>query len=480
MGTPTLLQRDYSRGVKRDFPRDKMPSGSLWDCVDFIPDILGSPLRKRGGWSYASDALGAGSYVGAVAFADFTGGSKLVAINDAGTLYSVSLSNGAVTSEGSAVLPVAPMVVHRDVLVIPSSDGSANVKKYTSGAPADLAATAPDGMYAAVYKDRTVLANVSGNPQRVYFGPAGVPTGTWDTTNSFIDASFPVSALASMRNVIIVFGKARCERIRGSVPPPGSDMVREPLFDTGCIDARSVVTYGDNVIFANQEGIWLTDGSAPPENIAETSGFLSYWLSTMDAYTSSWTIAAGLHRGMYIICLMNGSSAVDTLAIDLDRRMMFRLANLKARMFARSAGIFEELYGALRATTRVASYSSMFEPADGVRNDADGTAVSPVFETTFYKDGPTVKRWHRAYLAYELTAPSTTSTLQLAYATAPEATSYTNLGTAFAESNAYTRARALMKFRARGVSFKLTQTAASADTRIHELQAEAHELEAGR
>jgi hypothetical protein len=56
-------------------------------------------------------------------------------------------------------VPISHPVLHRDVLVIPSPDGTLSVKKYVAagGAPADLDATAPAGMYATVYKDRTIL-----------------------------------------------------------------------------------------------------------------------------------------------------------------------------------------------------------------------------------------------------------------------------------------------------------------------------------
>jgi hypothetical protein len=40
---------------------DQMPAGSLWNLVDYIPNVIGAPLRKRGGWGYGSDALGAGA-----------------------------------------------------------------------------------------------------------------------------------------------------------------------------------------------------------------------------------------------------------------------------------------------------------------------------------------------------------------------------------------------------------------------------------
>src|SRR3990167_3720465 len=228
----------------QDLPRDALPKGAVWNLVDYIPNVIGSPLRKRGGWSHGSDALGAGTYVAAVAFADFTTGSEVVAINDASTLFSIDPATHAVTSIGAAVVPVSNPVLHRNVLVIPSSDGSANPKSYDSGGTLqDLSGTAPDGMHATVYKDRTVLARDSSNPQRVFFGPAGVPTGTWDTANSYIDASFPVNGLAAFRNAVLMFGNGRTEKIRGSTPPPSTDMEKVPLFSVGCIDARSIAYY---------------------------------------------------------------------------------------------------------------------------------------------------------------------------------------------------------------------------------------------
>jgi hypothetical protein len=63
-------------------------------------------------------------------------------------------------------------------------------------------------------------------------------------------------------------------------------MVREPLFDVGCIDARSIVPYGDNVIFANEQGIWMTDGADPREP-RRVAGLLSYWIDLLAATRDS-------------------------------------------------------------------------------------------------------------------------------------------------------------------------------------------------
>jgi hypothetical protein len=476
-----MLSRVYSAGIRRDGARDQLPAGAVWDLVDYVPNVLGAPLRKRGPWSYGSDALGSSSYAAACAYADFTTGAAAVAIDNAGIVYRVNPATGAVTSEGAAVVPISPPQLHRDVLVIPSPDGTTLPQKYLAagGAPAALAVTAPAGQYAAVYKDRTVLASVSGNEQRVYFGPGGAPTQAWDTTNSWIDASFPVVGLAAMRNVIVVFGAGRCERIRGNTPPPNTDMLREPLFDAGCIDARTIVPYGDNVIFANEQGIWLTDG-AVPENLSKSSGMLGYWTDLLADYTASWTLAAGLHRGHYVISIMNGSAFVDAIALNVDARSWFRISNLRTSMFARAHGTSEELYFAVRTDAHLGKLSTIFTPDDvDTSTDGDGNAILPVLETGFFKDTPTEKRWHNLYVDYQL-AGGSSPTLAIAYLTSPDATSYTTLSKALAQQTHVDRKRVPLRVRARGLAFRVTQTAASTDTRLHELEVEAHSLEGNR
>lgn len=479
MAAVTLLQRDYSRGMKRDSSRDQLPAGSLWNLVDWIPNAIGAPIRKRGGFEYGSAAFGAGSYAAASAFADFSSGSQLVGINDGATLFSIDPTSGIVTSKGAAGIPLSHPFLHRNLLVIPSADGVAGVYSYDgAAAPAPIAASAPPGLYGDVYKDRTVLGNILGQEQRLFFGPGGSPSGIWDQTNSYIDASFPLRGVKAMRNLILLFGRGHTERIIGTTPPPNTDMERQPLFDIGCLDARSIVASGDNVIFANEQGIWLTDGSIP-ENLCKSAGMLSYWIDTLANYAPTWTLAAGLHRGAYVISIMNGANFIDAISLDLTDRTWFRISNLTARMFARAIGTSEELYFALRDEARIGSLSSLYNPTDAVRNDADGTPVLPVLESSFFKDAPTMKRWHHAYLDFMLSQPSTGAKLELAYITSPEATAYTVIGNYLAQETV-DRKPLPLRFKARGLGIRIRQTAASADTRIHELEADVHALERSR
>jgi hypothetical protein len=184
----------------------------------------------------------------------------------------------------------APIVFHRD-RAIALSYGAAPTYWTGTGAKASIAA-APQASYGVVYKDMSVFANgkvgATDLPQRVWFSLEGDPL-SWDLNNSYIDASFPVRAVASLRNMVLVFGDGSAERVLGSSPPVVGDlgdMEHGLAFNVGCIDARSIAYYGDLAIFANGQGIWRTDGSVP-ENLTRSGHLRRYWLDLMANWTSA-------------------------------------------------------------------------------------------------------------------------------------------------------------------------------------------------
>lgn len=481
MASPRLLQDNFSLGMKRDVSRDSLPRGAVWNLVDYIPDILGAPLRKRGGWSYASDDISAtkatASYVNSVKYCEFSAATKIVVHDEDGELYTLTPGSLTVTDVGASLVVTQNPTFYRDIAII--TDGSNAPKKYDGSAIAALGATAPSGVkYSSSYKDFGVLARTSSNPNRVYFSDAGDPT-TWDTTTSFIDANFPVTALASLRNALLVFSTGHVERIRGSVPPPDTDMVRETILDTGVNDPWSIVVVEDMAIWANTQSVYLTDGASIVD-LTEKGGIKSYWRDTLASYTSSWRLSAGYYRGHYIVSIMNGSTFVDCLACHIESKRWFRLANVKAMAFTRSFGAADELYFGLRSAPRVGSLASVFNPTSSVKNDADSTAVAPVIEFPFFK-GQGEASWKWAYLKHDTRdASSDNPTQTISYITSPEATSYTAISTTLAESSAQTRPRVPLRFNSEGVGFKVAQSNASSDTRIYALLADVHGRESSR
>lgn len=474
--------------MRRDDSRENMPEGSCWNLVDYFPDELGAPLVKRGGWGHQSNDISAvvatASYVIAGAWAPFSAAAKNCAIDEDGRLVTVA-SNGTVTDVGAAVTPKAPLAFHRDTLIITDDDGTTAPKSYDGSTLGNLGGSPPAGVYSGVYKDRTVLAYTSAQKNRVFFSGAGNPA-SWDTTNSYIDADFPVSGIAPLRNALVVFSTAQVERIIGSTPPPGTDMSRQTLFQPGCIDARSIAFADDTCFFANPTGLYQTDGAAIVD-VTDKGGMKRYWQETFSAYTSAWTVAGMRIRNWYVLSIMNGSTFIDAFAVHVYKRVWIRLSNLKAVAGWSSVEAAPETFFGLRSAPRVGKLSSIFSPAAGVKNDADGTAVTPSMETPWFALGASPAPLRDLYVAYDLRDAATDNpTLTLSYLTSPEATSYTAVsdfggsGYTLSETTAFTRIRRNVRKSAYGVAAKLAQSNASADTRIYRLEADYHKREPTR
>lgn len=477
------LQGSFSRGIRKDNSRAQIPEGGLWNSVDYIPD-LDAPLTKRGGWSYASNDISAttatASYTVAGAYPPFSAGAKNCIFDEDGRLHTIA-SNGTVTAVGlsNASTPIAPLAFHREKLIITRGDGTTAPGYYDGSTLGSLGGSPPAGKFSEVFKDFALLAGTSAQPNRVQFSAPGDPTATWDSA-SYIDISNPFTGIATIQNAILCFSLEQVERIAGNYPPPTSDMTKAPLFRPGCVDARSIVKIDDTVIWASQEGIHMTDGASVVD-VTLRCGLLKHWRELMSGWASTWVVAAGRHRERWLILTVNdGTTFKDAFLIDPQSGVHFRLSNMKAVMFWNSIGTAPEIYWANRAAPRMNSGESMWNPASGVKNDADGTAVTPVVEFPWYKPTLGKQRWRQGFITYDMRdAASDNPTLTLAYTTTPESTSYTNVTqfdgtTAFvlAETSAYERAKRKFSLPAHGLGLKLTQTNASSLTRIWGIEAE--------
>ncbi len=477
------LLTDWSRGIVRDTPLGWIPDNALYDSVDFMLNKPGL-MYKRGGTSYAGPALSGATYATTVVYADFPSGSQLLSLGDDGHLYKVT--SGTTTDIGLVGLGYVPAlqapvlrVGGSSLLVIPSVDGTSAPKSYDGTTIATLGGSPPAGKYACVYKTRLVLGGNSANPNRIFFSPTPSITSTWDTTNSWIDADYAITGLASLSNAILIFSSGHTERIIGSTPPPGSDMDRAPIGSIGCSDARSIQVWNNNAIFANQMGVYLTNG-AGFLSLTREGGIETYWQSQLSGYNSStWSIAGGLIRGTYyIVSVMNGSTLVDTLVCNIPSRAWWRLSNIKARGFASSTGVAEELYYADRSTNRVVQMSSIFSPAAGNKNDANGSAVTPQAQFRLVGQGPFNKHFRDGRIGYDMRDAATDNpTLTVQVAPGLEATTFSTVPESpLAETTDQTRKRfALGKFD-QAVSIKVQQTNASSKTEIYSLEVDVDQM----
>ena len=490
MGRPIELQSNWSRGMKQDFPRVTMPAASSWNMVDLIPD-LGAPLRKRGGWAYASPNIAASAvtgatYIKAVSYVPFAAAAKLCCITDNNFLVTVA-STASATNVGAVFDTVQNPVLHDNLLIIPAADGTTKPKYYDGTTLGNLGGTPPAGKYAVVYNDRTVLGASSAEPQRAYFSLAANPAGTWDTTNSWVDFGQPITGFASLGGALLVFQQTQTSRIRGNTPPPGGDFIRDdPIFNVGCTDARSIATYGPYAVFANPLGVYRTNATSFPEELTKLSGLSLYWQDLMASYSSSWTIAGHIYKNYYFVSVMDGSTFKDAFAFDLSpgKYVAYRLSNLKSLCFDNAVTIGEELYFGLRSAAYLGKASTMFAPSQTVKNDGDGTAVTCTWETPMYGGSAFTKTWRSVYLTYDMRDEATDNpSLQVSYIKNPEdsytAVSAANNGIVYETSNVV-RGKVNIKVPSDIIALKVVQSNASANTRFYGVEADVHVREGSR
>ena len=484
MTETTPLWRD-ARGIYQDKGRDSVPSGFVWNLLDYVPDLSGAPLRGRGAWTARSTALASPS--NALIYATYEAGDKLMAVTTAGQLYEISISGAAAATAAPAVVPTLQNpFMHRDRVIIPAADGvtAARFVTFTTGwAVAAAPASALTGRYGVAWKDYVALGNSSVEPQRVSFSGAGDPTLAWETDFSLVDTSYPITGMAAQRTQILCFHNGSVERIRGTKPPasgatnPVGDLILDLLFDrAGCFDARSIAHWNDNVIFADARGIHVTDG-AIVRNMAAQGGVLRLWRTAMDGATS----VAGVVYGDYYICTVRSAAPPETFVCYIPGRQFHRFTNIDSAAYAYATADKERIFGTDSASSIVTEVTAAFEPNTTVLQiDADGTPVLPVLETAYWKNK--MGGWSRfldLFIAYETgsIADDGSAVLRLGVVGTPADASYETIGT-FRRSPDMVRRKLALRRRHLGLGVRVEQLLATRDTRLYAVDGNVYPEEA--
>lgn len=489
MASPIVLQSAFSRMVQ-DLSRYQLPRDAVWNMQDFIPGgTLNADLTKRGGWAYQGSAVASlassAAYVDHVVYANFTGGAQLVVITDNGKSVKMLPSEALISSSSNNP---RQSVLFDNLLILPDNDGTTAPQKYDGTTQAALGGSPPAGQYCAVYKSRLYLANSSANRERLW-ASAPLDPQTWDTTQGWVDVSYPITGLAALPNALMIFSADQTARIRGSNPPPGGDFATDdPIFNVGCTDARSICTYGPLAFFANPQGVFATNGTNIPEDLTSVCGVSTLWQSRLSGYSaSSWTLAGGIYRNLYWVTVMNGSTFVDCFVFDFVRKSCWRNTNFPFISFAQDTVGSEECYAALRTTDRVAKLSTVFSPSSTYKADGNGTAVTPLVELGAPWDMRSgKKRYKNLYLRYRMTDAASDNPILTVSQTAQLGGSptYTALSPTASETSSTTLEYATAKIPVRlskdFLAFKIAQSNASALTEIGAVLMDVRSKEPGR
>jgi hypothetical protein len=277
-------------------------------------------------------------------------------------------------------------------------------------------------------------------------------------------------------------------------------MVLEPFLpNVGCLDARSIAYWQQNVIFASPTGIYLTNGVSYVD-LTAAAQMKTYWQSIISGFTSSnWIVAAGIYRDHYIVSLYNGTTFVDCFCVSLLNQTMWRLTNLVGASFANVQALQQEkLYMAPRTLGRAAELSSLWSPGASVKRDGDNSVPTPIIETGSFRgwdrlhrrwiESMGIQKWRFAYLDYDLRdAASDNPTITLSYATTPTGSYTTMVGGAIPESTDYARARRSVHkatvgagTRSNMMEFKLAVNGPYASAKVYTLEGDFEPIDIGR
>lgn len=482
--TLVSLQKDWSAGSRQDKPRDQIPANAAWLLTDVVPDATlttgaGSPLRSRNGWVRTCTAMSstASATAAAVGFGNFSGtnSGRILGIDEDGRLYKWTPGNavaapdsdGASTLVGTAVVPQqAPINYRASVYILARGSTGYTYDGTTLGA---MSGSPPQAAFGCVFKDHLVVADDGTTDNRIWFASAGDPTD-WNTAadGQWLDASSSVYGIATFQNMILVFQDGLTERLRGDVIPGvlNSDMVREPLFPQGTTSAKSVCVTKDGVIFANSDGIFMTDG-LQVYDLTSLAGMGEYWKEIFRPASSNVSIAASLYKDWYVWSAATTPYFSGALNVKHNQFVLF--TNLKASMMLTTPTTAftnspPRLLMAEAANPNVTDIGVMLDAVSAYTDaDGDGTVIAPQVETRYYQGNelnPT--RWRTLYLTGGGDVPAGGTTIM--YSDTPHVDPATVLTSTHTLAGTPSRSRVHMGKVSRGFSFTITPAFSSGTT----------------
>lgn len=476
-------------GVVSDVAREQIPQGKTYRQFDWIPNN-GAPARKRGPWEYASAAVN-DRYVSGLGWFHALSTSipdHLVAVTDGGVVYAFyaldESDEGIVVGTTSDGSPMTQKPVYWEGnLILPRANGGCY---YYDGS--SVSSGVSNYKVAAAWGEFLVFGNAGGsdaNEVAWASGPASLISGSTASVGG------EIVSIVGFPHLVMVFGYSDTWGIFGDDPPPSGDMSQRMLYSgNGCMDGRSVCATSSWVIWANTSGIYMANGGDPVD-LTKRGGFSQRWRSLVNGFSlyQGWVATAGFGRGHYWITVWdNDNNLVTTALYDLDRQEWFEFQNISAACYAQRPGGIgtassfsgsEELFFGLRGQSRVGRLMPCWDTQGP--NDADGNAILPSIEFPFWTPGGVQSRFRRVFVAYDLsTSSDNTPSLELGFVVTPDETSYTTSDKLLGETSGREQRFSDVRRKADGVGLRLSQNAASDDTKLYRVDVEHHPLSGTR
>lgn len=492
-----IAQTDWSLGMVRDRPRSQIPVSGSYQLTDFFVDKPGL-LYKRGGTAYQSDQLNDTGNVDIIGVCapNFPGQPSVIAfVSDSSTTWAYDVTTGSHAAQinldwgpsGSFPLYVDRVIFTDGLGANPPKKGYIDSGVFTI---ADLGGSPPNAQASFIHAGRLVL--ISGS--KVYFSPDVDIEDAWDTTNSWIDIGENLIGGASVQGVALLWSRGRCYRITGDIPPghvdvddnPDTNMTLEPLGDIGCIDVRTIVQMNNEVFFANESGVYSTNGAGFTNltNKSDSTGISQLWQQTLQGFSPALgaVVCAGTYQNQYLLLsvLHNDSTRTQFLYYTLGTSWVQTSVKTGATMYATSFAPTTELYfgpsdPSQWSPPQLQKMSGMWTPGDDNKNDADGSPVEPTWTSRIQSDAVGLKRYGFSHLTYNLhDADADDPTLEAAIADGIEADSgYSDVQESPLQDTSEVVRKRFTTYRdTQGLSYAFTQNGPSSSTDIYALEIE--------
>src|SRR5215471_1509048 len=446
------FETGFQLGMVTDVERWRIPEGGSYYILDFMIDQPGE-LRRRGSVESQSTVVnvpGAGSsglWV-AVMCPNFPSNPRVLGIaSDGGQgryLYDVTVDSGA---QQIARIDIEPY--ENPPTYIPGRGGAMTIitsgdpgvlrtpmKAYWDGSQVQvttLGGFTGNARRSATHLEYLVLANNGDDHMnRIWWSQPGDPE-TWDEVNNYADIPEPITAMIEFQGSLLVWSRTKLWRVLGDVAPgePDGNMSLQPVAGVGCVDARSVVKSSTGVYFANEEGVFLTDGASVNNmTLGKGQSITGLWRTLMMHFSSGLgnVVSAGTFQDLFlIVTVIKGVNDVASLLCYLPTNGWVLLSNPCAgTMYATQLGWGNAQYNLYNANLmqisggiQMGKMANVFDPSDANPIDLGGAVIEPVWESRFLPGGSTgLKRFGYGRLVYQMYAQYGNPVLQV----------YTNLG----------------------------------------------------
>ena len=428
------------KGMIRDVAIDEMPDGFVYDMTDFIPNRKGSRVDVRGNWSFIGPAYGGKIWGGRDCRFNQPIGDRLL-VCAGSEIHDVNHDTGAHTPVGAGP---PEMVMNAEKLrdrayFCDGTGAQTPTAVFNSGGALTtklLPATAPKSKVCCVYKDRLVLADgadVRFSPlETVGTAPDNGPMAPWDAT-SIWPTSDTIQGFAPMQGQVLIFHTSMIERLRGTIAPATGvqgDLSLDTLSDqVGCTLPSTIVPWRENVIFADERGVYLTDGTSV-KSLTEQGGVSDFWREAYRYRAPGPSINCSVYLDYLLVSILTTTSAQPFFVIcDLNERAWFRFTNFAPSCQIPGEGTREEIYCGIQVDNKMSILSSMFgEPYVGSPPapdlvDGNGLNVLGSITSGFKKlndEGMIrIKAIHLSYHHQSYTTPSNVNAVKVDYRLSP-------------------------------------------------------------